>query len=221
MSDTPHPHGGIPLHAAGVPLEAASAALILIHGRGATADDILSLHDLLDAPNLAVIAPQSAGAAWYPERFIAPIEANEPYLSSALTRIAEVAAHIESHGIPASRIVIGGFSQGACLASEFVIRNPRRWGGLLAFSGGYIGPPGETRPPQGSLDGTPAFLGCSDVDPHIPLQRVRETTSLLKAMGAQVTEKIYRNMGHTIYGDEIDHANDLLRNLAKVGSQTQ
>lgn len=213
MPDQTHPHGGIPFHTAGAPLESAEAALILIHGRGATADDILTLHDLLDAPNLAVFAPQAAGAGWYPQRFIAPIEANEPYLSSALARISELVAHIESHGIAAERIVIGGFSQGACLASEFVIRNPRRWGGLIAFSGGYIGPLDAPRQPQGSLGGTPAFLGCSDVDPHIPLQRVRETTALLQSMGAQVTEKIYRNMGHTIYGDEIDHANDLLRKV--------
>lgn len=211
MPDETHPHGGIPFHTAGVPLERAAAALILLHGRGATADDILTLYDLLDAPNLAVLAPQAAGAGWYPQRFIAPIEDNEPYLSSALARIGELVSHIESHGIPAERIVLGGFSQGACLASEFVIRNPRRWGGLIAFSGGYIGPLGVPRSPQGSLDGTPAFLGCSDIDPHIPLQRVRETTALLQSMGAQVTEKIYRNMGHTIYGDEIDHANNLLR----------
>lgn len=214
MFDPAHPHGGIPFHSTGVPLHAARVVLILLHGRGASADDILTLHDLLDAPNLAVVAPQAAGAAWYPERFIAPIRSNEPYLSSALRRIDEVTAEIRDAGIPSDRIVLGGFSQGACLACEFVIRNPQRWGGLIAFSGGYIGPLGENRQPQGNLGGTPAFLGCSDVDPHIPLQRVRETTALLSAMGAQVTEKIYRNMGHTIYGDEIDHANDLLRGVA-------
>ncbi len=214
MFNPDHPHGGIPFHTAGVPLEGADTALILLHGRGASADDILTLHDLLDAPNLSVLAPQAAGAAWYPQRFIAPIEENEPHLSSALARIGEVVAHIEAAGIPAERIVLGGFSQGACLASEFVIRNPRRWGGLITFSGGYIGPLGEARQPQGHLHGTPAFLGCSDVDPHIPLQRVRETTAILTAMGAQVTERIYRNMGHTIYGDEIDHANHLLRGAA-------
>ncbi len=159
MFDPAHPHGGIPFHSVGAPLHAARVVLILLHGRGASADDILTLHDLLDAPGLAVIAPQAAGAAWYPERFIAPIQANEPYLSSALRRIEEVTAEIRAAGIPSARIVLGGFSQGACLACEFVIRNPQRWGGLIAFSGGYIGPLGETRPPTGSLQGMPAFLG--------------------------------------------------------------
>lgn len=194
------------VYSAGVNLDDASAAMILLHGRGATADDILSLSTHLDYPGLAYLAPQAEGYTWYPNRFIFPVEQNEPFLSAALTKIDEIVKQVEGNGIPANKIFIGGFSQGACLASEYVIRNPRRYGGLLVFSGGYIGPLNIQRQPSGDLKGTPVFIGCSDVDPHIPLQRVQETTSLLKAMGADVTEKIYPQMGHTIIDDELEFA---------------
>jgi predicted esterase len=204
-------HTNQPVYAAGTKLEDASAVMILLHGRGADAQDILSLSTYLAQPGLAFLAPQAADFAWYPNRFIAPIEQNEPYLSSALSLIGEIIKNMEAQGISSEKIFIGGFSQGACLASEYVIRNPRRYAGLLAFSGGYIGPMNMDRQPQGDLSGTPAFLGCSDVDPHIPLQRVQETTALLKKMGAEVTEKIYPGMGHTINDDEIEHAKVLIR----------
>jgi predicted esterase len=204
------PHRTQPVYSTGAKLEEAAGALILLHGRGATADDILSVSTYLDFPQLAYLAPQAEGYAWYPNRFIVPVEQNEPYLSGALSRIDEIVKEVEAHHIPIHKIFVGGFSQGACLASEYVIRNPRRYGGLLVFSGGYIGPLDMQRQPNGDLNGMPVFLGCSDMDPHIPLQRVKDTSALLKAMGAKVTEKIYPNMGHAINEDEIELARQLI-----------
>lgn len=204
------PHRTQPVYSAGPTLADASAALILLHGRGATADDILSLSNYLDYPQLAYLAPQAEGYSWYPNRFIFPVEQNEPHLSAALAKIDEIVRQVEANNIPVEKIFIGGFSQGACLASEYVIRNPRRYGGLLVFSGGYIGPLDMQRQPKGDLQGMPAFLGCSDRDPHIPLQRVKETTALLKAMGANVTERIYPNMEHTIIEEEIELARQVI-----------
>ncbi len=203
-------HANQPLYFAGAKLDEASAVVILLHGRGAPAQDILSLSKYLDQPGLAFLAPQANDYVWYPNRFIAPLEQNEPYLSSALAIISEIIKKIEAHGIAPEKIFVGGFSQGACLACEYVIQNPRRYGGLLVFSGGYIGPLNMQRQPAGDLKGTPAFLGCSDVDPHIPLQRVQETTALLKEIGAEITEKIYPGMGHTINDDEIDMAKAMI-----------
>jgi predicted esterase len=204
------PHENSPIYAAGAKLEEASAAMILIHGRGASAEDILSLSTHLDYPGVAYLAPQAEDYTWYPNRFIFPVEQNEPYLSAALAKVDGLVKQVEARGIPTEKIFIGGFSQGACLASEYVIRNPKNYGGLLAFSGGYIGQMGLMREPVGDLGGMPAFLGCSDTDPHIPLQRVQETTSLLKAMGAEVTERIYPNMDHTINDDELELARKLI-----------
>lgn len=197
------PHKNQPVYSAGVKLDDASSVMILLHGRGASAEDILSLSAHLDYPGFAFLAPQAESYTWYPNRFIFPVEHNEPYLSDALGVIDGLVKQAEAQGIPTQKIFIGGFSQGACLASEYVIRSPKRYGGLIVFSGGYIGPLNMQRQPEGDLSGMPAFLGCSDVDPHIPLQRVKETILLLKDMGAQVTEKIYRDMGHTVNDDEI------------------
>jgi predicted esterase len=204
------PHLTQPVYSAGAKLEEASSALLLLHGRGSTADDILSLATYLDFPTFAYLAPQAEGYSWYPNRFIAPVEQNEPYLSAGLAKIEAIVKEVESHRIGVDKIFIGGFSQGACLATEYVVRNPRRYGGLLVFSGGYIGPLDEQRHPSGNFNGMPAFLGCSDPDPHIPLQRVRETSVLLQAMGAKVREKIYPNMGHTIIDDEIELARQVI-----------
>lgn len=205
------PHLAQPVYSAGENLEEASVALILLHGRGAAAEDILSLSTFLDYPGMAFLAPQAEGYTWYSNRFIAPVEQNEPYLSAALSKIDEIIKDVEAHNIPVEKIFIGGFSQGACLASEYVIRNPKKYGGLLVFSGGYIGAlHGDDRQPNGDLQGTPVFIGCSDIDPHIPLQRVKDTSSLLTAMGAQVTEKIYPNMAHTIVDDEIELAREII-----------
>ena len=180
--------------------------LIFVHGRGATAESILSLADYLPHPAMAYLAPQAAGNTWYPYSFLAPMEQNEPYLSSALARLGALLAEVERAGISPERVVLAGFSQGACLASEFVARHAQRYGGLMAFSGGLIGPPGTPREYPGTLDGTPVFLGCSDVDPHIPLARVNETADVLARLGAVVDKRIYPRLGHTINQDEIDAA---------------
>ena len=207
------PHQSKPILAAGRPLAEARGVLILLHGRGATAESILELADLLPQPHLAYLAPQAAGNTWYPYSFLAPMEQNEPYLSSALAKVDEVVAQVTAAGIPIERIVLGGFSQGACLASEYVARHAKQFGGLLAFSGGLIGPPGTPRDYVGTFDGMPAFLGCSDVDPHIPLARVQETAATLTRLGARVETRIYPRMGHTINQDEIDAAMALLAQL--------
>ena len=204
------PHQGLPLAAAGKPLAEARGAVILIHGRGASAESILELAAYLPQPDLAWLAPQAAASTWYPYSFLGPLEKKEPYLSSALARVAEVVALAETAGLPPERIFLGGFSQGACLASEFVARNARRYGGLIAFSGGLIGPDGTPRDYAGSLSGMPVFIGCSDVDPHIPVGRVRETAAVLARLGATVDSRIYPRMGHTINQDEMDAAAALL-----------
>jgi glyoxalase family protein len=204
------PHQGQQVYTAGQPLAQAKAAMILVHGRGATAPSILELAQLLPQPDFAYLAPQASGNTWYPFSFLAPIAQNEPGLSSGLQMIADILGQIEAAGIPAEKVVVGGFSQGACLASEYVARNARRYGGLLAFSGGLIGPPGTPRNYPGSLDGTPVFIGCSDIDPHIPLERVDQTATVIEAMGANVSKSVYPGMGHTINQDEIDQARELI-----------
>ena len=184
--------------------------MILVHGRGATAESILDLATFLQHPHLAYVAPQAAGNTWYPYSFLSPTELNQPYLSSALLRLGECLAEIEEAGISAAATFLGGFSQGACLTAEFVARNPRRYGGAFLFSGGLIGPEGSLSGYAGSLAGTPVFLGCSDVDPHIPLARVRETARILQDIGARVDVRIYPGMGHTINRDELEAAQAIL-----------
>ncbi len=210
------PHQGQPLLAAGKPLAEAGGVLILIHGRGATAVSILELADHLPHPDLSYLAPQAAGDTWYPNRFIAPLAQNEPQLSSALQVVADLVEQVEQNGVPAEKIIVGGFSQGACLTAEFAARRGRPLGGLLVFSGGLIGPPGASRDYSGSLRGMPVFIGCSDVDFHVPLERVHETAVALQSLGADVTEKIYPGMGHTIIQDEIDQARKLIERVMDV-----
>lgn len=197
------PHADQPVLVAGTPLTEARTAMIMLHGRGASAEDILSLADEWDAPGMAFFAPQAAGSSWYPQRFLAPLVANEPWLSSALAKIAALLDQIAAAGIPAERTILLGFSQGACLALEFAARNARRYGGVAGLSGGVIGPDDTPRDYPGSLAGTPIFLGCSDVDFHIPKERVQESSRVLLALGADVTERLYPGMGHTINRDEI------------------
>jgi predicted esterase len=209
----PGPHAGQPVLTSGLPLDQATAALILVHGRGDNAQGILQLANVLAVPGYAYLAPDASGNTWYPNSFLASIESNEPGITSGLRVIAELIERAEASGIPAERVVLGGFSQGACLASEFVSRNARRYGGLLVFSGGLIGPEGTSRDYDGSLADTPIFVGCSDVDFHIPLERVQETTETLTRLGGDVTERIYPGMGHTIIQDEIDAALEILRRV--------
>ena len=199
--------------AAGTPLGQATAAMILVHGRGASAEDILSLGRELGRPDLAYLAPQAEGYSWYPYSFLAPMERNEPGLSNGLALLGHLVERLGAEGIPPERTVLLGFSQGACLTLEYAARNARRFGGVAGLSGGLIGPPGTPRDYPGSFDGTPVFLGCSDRDPHIPLERVKETTEVLTRMGAQVTERIYPAMGHTVNEDELERVRALLAGL--------
>ena len=209
------PHQGQPVAHAGKPLADAKAAMILIHGRGANAQTILGLHTVLTHPDLTYLAPEAVNGSWYPYSFLSPTEKNEPELSSALQVVADLVAQVEAAGIPAEKIIVGGFSQGACLVSEFVARHARRYGGLLVFSGGVIGPFGTPRAYPGSLAGTPVFIGCSDVDPHIPLERVHETAEVFTSLGARVTTKLYPGMGHTVIKNEVDHAREIVKEVTQ------
>jgi predicted esterase len=211
------PHAGQPVLAAGRPPGEAAAAVILVHGRGADAENMLALADALERPDLAYLAPQAAGSAWYPQGFMAPLAANEPGLSSGLALLRSLVERLARAGLPPERTVLLGFSQGACLALEHAARNARRYGGVVGLSGGLIGPPGTQRDYPGSLAGTPVFLGCSDRDPHIPKARVDETAAVLAALGGAVTKRIYPHMGHTVVADEIEFVRGLLAELAPRG----
>ena len=217
MAVQPSIHRGGPVETSGAPLSAAQAAVVMLHGRGATADSILSLAPALDVAGVAYLAPQATGGAWYPNRFLAPIESNEPWLTSALEAVGDVVARIEQAGIAPERIVLLGFSQGACLALEYAARNPRRWGGVIGFSGGLIGPPGTPRDDSQALAGTPVFLGCSDVDAHIPVASVREAAEIFERLGGDVTLRLYPGMAHTINADEVAFARALLTGLVAGG----
>jgi phospholipase/carboxylesterase len=201
---TTDPHAGQPVLAAGAPLAQARAAMLMVHGRGASARDILGLAAELHQPGFAFIAPQAAQNTWYPNPFMTPMAGNEPWLSSALAKLAEVLALIAATGIPPERTLLLGFSQGACLATEFAARHATRYGGVVGLSGGLIGPDGAPRDYPGSLAGTPIFLGCSDVDFHIPKERVDLTAEVLGRLGATVTKRLYPNMGHTVNEDELE-----------------
>lgn len=207
------PHAGGLVVTAGAELDQARGAVVMMHGRGATARDILSLVPALDQPHLAYLAPQATDRTWYPNRFLEPLASNEPWLSSALGVIARLLDQIEAAGIPPARTALLGFSQGACLAQEFAARNARRYGGVIGLSGGVIGPPGETRHDHGNLDGTPVFLGCSDIDGHIPKEVVLESAEILRNLGGAVTTRLYPGMGHTINDDEIAMVHGMLARL--------
>jgi phospholipase/carboxylesterase len=195
---------------AGKKIGEASKALVMVHGRGAGAADILSLARYLSVADFALIAPQATNSAWYPYSFLAPQRQNEPWLSSALTILKEITDDLMNQGIAADNIYLLGFSQGACLMLEFAARNARKWGGVIAFTGGLIGDKIDRSNYSGSFAETPMFIGSSNPDMHVPVERVYATTNILKEMGAAVTEKVYNNMGHTIIEDEISHANLIL-----------
>jgi phospholipase/carboxylesterase len=207
------PHQGQPIMTAGEPLNRARAAMVMVHGRGASAESILDLAVELHQPGFAYLAPQAAGDTWYPYSFLAPLARNEPGISSGLAAIANVLAQVAQAGIPLERTMLLGFSQGACLALEFVARNARRYGGVAGLSGGLIGPDGTPRDYPGSLAGTPVFLGCSDVDFHIPKGRVELSAQVLQHLGANVTMRLYPGMGHTVNQDEIDFVQGMMAAL--------
>ncbi len=204
------PHAGQLMHHMGLPLAASGRAAILLHGRNASPRNILDLVPRLARPNFTYLAPAAANSTWYPLSFLAEREQNEPFLSSALRRLDLLIADVVHSGVPRSRIVMLGFSQGACLACEFAYRHPARYGGLVVFSGGLIGPPGTTWTGAGSFDGMPAFLGGSDSDAHVPVTRVEESSAVLARMGAVVTTCTYPGMGHLVNDDEIRHAQTLM-----------
>lgn len=197
------PHQEQPVLVAGEPLDKATAAMVMLHGRGAAAEDILELAAEFKQPDFAYIAPQAARNTWYPNSFLAPIASNEPGLSSGLAVIATILAQLADAGIPAERTLLLGFSQGACLALEFAARNARRYGGLVGLSGALIGPADTPRDYGGSLGGTPVFLGCSDNDFHIPRERVELSAGVFKRLGGNVNARLYPGLGHTVNRDEI------------------
>jgi predicted esterase len=214
------PHRGQPVLHRGPQPAAARLTLILVHGRGASAEDVLSLAGEFATTDVAYLAPQAAGHTWYPYSFLSPIPDNEPGIRSGLGVIAGIIDGLAAQQISPERIGLLGFSQGACLSLEFAARHARRYAAIVGLSGGLIGPPGTPRDYAGSLDGTPVFLGCSDIDAHIPLERVRESAEVCRRLGAAVDERIYPRMGHTVNPDEIAAVHALLLSPDRHGSDT-
>jgi phospholipase/carboxylesterase len=198
----------------GAPLRDARVAVIMVHGRGAGPDNILDIVPAIEQPGVAYLAPGAAGGTWYPNSFMAPIEQNEPGITSGIAVVHALIGQAVALGIPTTRIVLLGFSQGACLASTAALRLPQRYGGVIVYSGGLIGPPGTRWEERGSFDRTPVFFGCSDRDAHVPASRVRESAALFERMQADVTTRIYPGMGHLVNDDEIAFTRVLLEQLA-------
>lgn len=217
MSRGHDPHSGDDPHdlepvTAGASLEAAEAAVVMVHGRGATPESIVQMRGEFATDGVAYIAPRAAGRTWYPNSFLVPVERNEPGRSSGLRAIERILERAKKANIPAERVILLGFSQGACLASEFAARNPRRYGGVVALSGGLIGEELDDEY-SGDMADTPVFLGCSDSDPHIPEERVHATRDIFQSLGADVEERIYPGMGHGVNQDELDYVAEMVRKL--------
>ena len=210
MDVSPDPHAGQPVQNWGPALADARLVVLLVHGRGDSAAGILELADHFDLPDVAWLAPQAAGHAWYPASFLAPMAQNQPGIDSGLRVLGGLVQRAGAEGLPHDRVVLMGFSQGACLAQEFAARHARRYAAVIGLSGGLIGPPGTPRDYPGSFDGTPVFLGCSDIDRHIPVERVHESAEVFRRMGAAVDERIYPRMGHTVNRDELHAVAHLL-----------
>jgi predicted esterase len=210
-------HSGKSIRIAGRAPAEAGAAMILVHGRGATADDILSLAGELEHPEFAYLAPQAVGNSWYPNSFLAPRASNEPGISSGLGVLQELVTRLADDGIASDRVMLLGFSQGACLTLEFVYRQPKRYGGVVGLTGGLIGPPGTRWEKSGSLDGTPIYLGSSDPDPHVPWSRVEETAGVFGRLAGEVTLERYPGLGHTVHRDQLVAVRRLMR---RVSAQT-
>lgn len=193
---------------AGLPVQAGNKVLIMVHGRGGTAADILGLATHLSVQDFSLLAPQATNHTWYPFSFLAPREQNEPWLSSALDILTEMVSDLNQQGIPSENIYFLGFSQGACLTLEFVTRYAQRYGGVVAFTGGLIGKTLDTESYQGDFKGTPVFIGTADPDPHVPVERVNQTETIVQSLHANVLKKVYKGIGHTIVADEIAMANE-------------
>jgi len=209
------PHAGQPVVAVGAPLDRARGAVILVHGRNAEPRNILDLVPALSRPDLAYLAPAAAGRTWYPLSFLAPRDQNEPGISSGLSVLRGLVTELAAAGIPRERVVLLGFSQGACLSSQYAVEHPGRYGGLILFSGGLIGEPGTRWDFPGNFDGTPVFLGCSDVDSHVPAGRVRESAAVFERMGARVDMRLYPGMGHLVNDEEIAAARAILDGVGR------
>ena len=209
------PHRGQGIVRRGEPLETAVSAMIMVHKRGGPVESILHYIPYFDAPKMAFVAPQAANGTWYPYSFLAPIPQNEPGITSGIGALHNLVKEINEAGIPTEKIMLLGFSQGACLAAEFVARHAQRFGGLAVLSGGLIGPLGTPRNYAGNLDGTPVFLGCSDVDFHIPKERVDESAAVFTQMGAVVDKRIYPGMAHTIIADEITAVQQIIQTVTE------
>ena len=198
----------------------AALTMIMVHGRGASGEDMLALAAALAVAGVACLAPQAAGRTWYPYSFLAPMADNEPGLTSGLGVLDALVEQLGAQGIPAGRVALLGFSQGACLSLEYAARHARRYAAVFGLSGGLIGPPGTPRDYPGSLDGTPVFLGCSDVDAHIPLARVRESADVFRLLGAAVDARVYPGMGHVVNDDELAAVRAQLISAARHVSAT-
>jgi predicted esterase len=205
------PHGNQPVLRHGPEARHARLAMILVHGRGGSAEDLLALAAELRFDDVLYLAPQASGQTWYPYSFLAPIEQNEPGLTSGLNKISALIDTLRHEGLSPDRVGLLGFSQGACLSLEYAARYARRYAAVIGLSGGVIGPPGTPRDYPGSLDGTPVFLGCSDVDPHIPVERVHESATVFRRLHAVVDERVYPGMGHLVNEDELEAVRALLR----------
>ena len=214
------PHSGQEVLGYARPVGDAGAAMVMLHGRGSTAGDILTLADAIGRTDFAYLAPQARGGTWYPYGFMQPIEQNEPWLGSALSFLDRILEQIALAGVSAERTMLLGFSQGACLTLEYVARHARRYGGVVALTGGLIGPDGTARDYAGTLGGTPMFIGSADPDPHIPVERVHASAAVLERMGGSVTTRIYPGMGHTVNEDEIAAVRELLRGMAETAPKT-
>ena len=206
-------HRGQPILTAGTALERATIAMVMLHGRGAAASDILSLANEFGNTDVAYLAPQATGSTWYPNRFSAPVDSNEPWLSSALGAVADALSLVAMAGIPVERTLLLGFSQGACLALEYVARNPKPYGGLIGLSGALIENGDAHRLYSGTLETTPVFLGCSTTDPHVPRERVERSAEIFRGLGAEVTLKLYPDMEHTVNLDEIQFVKGMIGSL--------
>lgn len=207
------PHHSSKILTGGVDLNKAKSVMIMVHGRGATAESILDLAQYFIVNDITYIAPQASGGTWYPYSFLMPTVQNEPGITSGLQRISEIVDHVVTSGIPEQKIMLLGFSQGACLALEWIARGNKKIGAVFGLSGGLIGPNGSIRNYPGTLENTSVFLGCSDVDFHIPKERVIESAEVFKKLNATVLMKLYPNMGHTVNDDEIDHIITIMKDV--------
>lgn len=210
------PHAQQPVLTAGPPLGQANAAMVLLHGRGASAEDILALHHVMQLDQVTALAPQAYGHSWYPHSFLAETSQNQRYLDSALAKLDALVHQLINAGIPSERISLLGFSQGACLTSEYVARNPRRYGAVCILTGGIIGPLGTPRSYTGDLRQTPIFIGTSEPDPHVPIARVLETAEVLKGLGGDVELRRYRGMPHTINQEELEICREMILKVGRV-----